>query len=186
MLDAQTLPQSYIRLSDWSKKFQPANSIELVATLSVPSFNRCAYGKNERFSSNSKLMTRYDLLLACNLNVRCRTFDYDSSSLVCRLFEGALNTGYTISAPSTSRVGSVQYFPDFLTAVNQSCAQCAENRYLTCSNSACQCPTHTFWNGSQCVNQRYENASCLNNKWCRNDPFGLVCSVSNICTSKTY
>ena len=123
-------------------------------------------------------------LLACNLNVQCRTFDYDSSSLICRLFEGALNTGYIMPVPPTSRVGSLEYFPIFFSAYHQSCSQCSENRYLTCSNNTCECPLHSFWNGSECENQRYENASCLNDEWCRNDPFGLICSMSQICISK--
>ena len=122
---------------------------------------------------------------ACNLNPQCRTFDYDALSRVCRLFEGALNTGNIISAVSSSRVGSVQYFSKFFTAINQSCSQCIENRYLTCSNNTCQCPLHSFWNGTQCINQRYQNASCSNNNWCRNDLSGLICSLSNVCTSES-
>jgi hypothetical protein len=123
--------------------------------------------------------------LACNRNIQCRTFDYDSSSRVCRLFEGALETGYTVSAAPTSRVGSVQYLSIFFNAFQQPCSQCTEDRYLTCLNNTCQCPLHSFWNGSQCENQRYENESCLNDEWCRHDPFGLVCSVANVCISKT-
>jgi hypothetical protein len=49
VLDAQTLPQSDIQLSDSSEKFQPANSIELLETLSVSSLLQCGYGKNEYF-----------------------------------------------------------------------------------------------------------------------------------------
>ncbi len=122
--------------------------------------------------------------LACYLNVQCRTFDYDSSSLICRLFEGALETGYITPAAVTSFVGFLKQIPAFFTAFHQPCSQCKNNRYLICSNNTCECPLHSFWNGSQCENQRYENASCLNSDWCRNDPFGLVCSISNVCTSK--
>jgi hypothetical protein len=46
--------------------------------------------------------------LACNLNVECRTFDYDSSLLICRLFEGALETGYSVPAAATLRIGSLK------------------------------------------------------------------------------
>ncbi|CAF3917958.1 unnamed protein product [Adineta steineri] len=119
--------------------------------------------------------------LACNLNIQCRTFNYDSFSRVCFLFEGSLDTGHVTAAAPTSRIGSLNYLPMFFNAFNQSCSQCTETRYLICSNNTCQCPLHLFWNGSQCENQRYENASCLNNDWCRNDPFGLICSVSNVC-----
>jgi hypothetical protein len=48
-LDAQTLPKSYIQLSDSSKSFQPANLIELLETRSVSSVLKCGYGKDERF-----------------------------------------------------------------------------------------------------------------------------------------
>lgn len=122
--------------------------------------------------------------VGCNLNVQCRTFTYDSSSLVCRLFEGALETGYITSLSTTSRVGSLEYFPVFFIAFNQPCSQCTENRYLICLNNTCQCVLHSFWNESVCQNQRYENASCLTDEWCRNDPFGLICSVANVCTRK--
>jgi hypothetical protein len=49
VLDAQTLPQSYIRLSSLGESFQPANYIELLGTLSVSSPLLCGYGKNEHF-----------------------------------------------------------------------------------------------------------------------------------------
>jgi len=183
VVDSQTLSRSYIRLSGWSKSFQPANSIELLETQSVSSLLQCGSGKIEHFYYFYKQIMLHSL--ACNLNTQCRTFDYDSSSRVCRLFEGALETGYTVSAVPTSRVGSVQYFSIFFNAFQQPCSQCTENRYLTCLNNTCQCPLHSFWNGSQCENQRYENESCLNDEWCRNDPLGLICSVANVCISKT-
>jgi hypothetical protein len=181
VLDAQTLTQCYGRLSSSGENFKPANSIELLETCSVSSLLQCGYGKNEHFFNILKQIMCHPL--ACYVNVQCRTFDYDSSSLVCRLFEGALDTGHIVSAASTSRVGFLNYFPIFFTAFHQPCSQCTQNRYLTCSNNTCQCPFHSFWNGSQCENQRYENASCLNDEWCRNDPFGLICSVQ-ICISK--
>ncbi len=46
--------------------------------------------------------------------------------------------------------------------------------------------TSLIWNENQCENQRYENTSCLNNEWCCNDPFGLICSISNVCISKAW
>jgi hypothetical protein len=45
MLDGQTLPQSYIGLSDLGERFQPANSIELLEMRSVSSLLQCGYGK---------------------------------------------------------------------------------------------------------------------------------------------
>jgi hypothetical protein len=49
VLDAQTLLQSYIQLSDSSGNFQPANLIELLETRFVSSLLQCGYGKNEHF-----------------------------------------------------------------------------------------------------------------------------------------
>ncbi len=49
VLDAQTLPQSYIRLSGSSENFQPADPIELLENRSVSSLLQCGYGKNEHF-----------------------------------------------------------------------------------------------------------------------------------------
>ncbi|CAF1143790.1 unnamed protein product [Adineta steineri] len=140
-LNVQSLFESYIQLSQLSSQFQPANSIEQLETQSVSSFMQCGY--------------------ICNRNIQCRTFDYDSSSTICRVFEGALDTGLIIPAASTSRVGFIKYSSLYFIAINQPCTQCIESRYLTCSNNVCQCPIHTFYNGSQCENQRYENASCL-------------------------
>ncbi|CAF4048940.1 unnamed protein product, partial [Adineta steineri] len=160
-LNVETLFESYIQLSQLSSQFQPANSIELLETQSVSSFMQCGY--------------------ICNRNIQCRTFDYNSSSMICRIFEGALDTGSIVSAAPTSRVGFIKYSSLYFIAINQPCTQCIESRYLTCLNNTCQCPAHSFYNGSQCENQRYENASCLNNDWCRQDPFQLLCSTSSIC-----
>jgi hypothetical protein len=49
VLDAQTLPQSYIQLSGSSENFQPADPIELLENRSVSSLLQCGYGKNEYF-----------------------------------------------------------------------------------------------------------------------------------------
>ena len=134
---------------------------------------------NERFSVAS-------FVTACNLNVQCRTFDYDSLSGVCRLFEGSINTGSLISAVATSRVASVQLDPKFYASFGQSCSNCMQTRYLTCSNATCQCPPHFFWNGGTCQNQGFSGAPCNGSQWCRTDQYGLICSVANTCASKTW
>ncbi len=120
----------------------------------------------------------------CDLNILCRTFDYDSSSFICRLFEGAVNTGSIISSVSTSCVGALQFFSYFFATYGQPCYQCEENRYLTCSNGSCSCPSYTFWNGNQCENQRYFGEPCNQSDSCRSDIFGLQCTSYNICSSK--
>ena len=126
--------------------------------------------------------------IVCNQNVQCRTFDYDSYSLVCRLFEGAVDTGNVMPSESlTSRVGSVCLQSHFFTTFGQECGQCANSRYLVCSpnsNNTSQCPRNTFWNGIECKNQGYEDANYSNNRWCREDA-GLNCSNLHFCTGKT-
>ncbi len=127
------------------------------------------------------------MFIVCNQNVQCRTFDYDSYSLMCRLFEGAVETGQVIPSGSlTSRVGSVRLQPSFFAAFGQPCAQCTNTRYLVCPskrNNTCQCPQNTFWNGVQCENQVYEDSNCSNNQWCRTD-LELTCSNLHFCTGK--
>jgi hypothetical protein len=49
VLNGQNFPESYIQLSDWSRDFQPANSIELLETYSVSSLINCGFGKNKQF-----------------------------------------------------------------------------------------------------------------------------------------
>lgn len=71
-------------------------------------------------------------VIACNVHIQCRTFDYDSSSYVCRLFEGAASTGNLIPSILSSRVGALQFSPDLYTTFDQSCSQCIQSRYLTC------------------------------------------------------
>ena len=125
----------------------------------------------------------------CNQDVQCRTYDYDSQSLVCHLFESAVETGSVVSSVSlTSRVGAVYFWPKFFIAYGQQCSQCTQNRYLICSstnnNNTCQCPIHTFWNGIQCENQRYANGYCSNNEQCRTDA-NLNCTVYNLCSGES-
>ena len=180
--DTQPLSQSYVQISDLGEAFQPLNSIELLGIHSVSSFMRCSSGKTAHLYLIFKC--RISHRLACNLHVLCRTFDYDASSLLCRLFEGAFSTGHVVAAASTSRIGFLRYFSMLFKNFGQPCSQSTESRYLTCSSNKLECPLHSYWDGSQCLNQRYENASCSYDDWCRNDPFGLTCSPSNICNSK--
>lgn len=124
------------------------------------------------------------LSLECNLNIQCRTFDFDESTLACRLFEGAFETGSVINNSLTSRVGFLRYFPHHYHAYNQSCSMCLNDRYLICKNQSCTCPMNSFWNGTICENQRYENQSCVNDDWCRFNQLSFKCSSRNLCSSK--
>ena len=134
--------ESSIELTAFGTAFQPRDVTELLETYSnIQRLVQCA--------------------VRCNQNRQCRTFDYDVSSLVCRLFEGDISTGtvLNISVPSPSRIASIRSnttkaLQQYL-SYNQSWEQCGMgiNRYLQCNNNACQCPIHTYWTGRLCLNQ---------------------------------
>jgi hypothetical protein len=165
--------ESSIHLTPFGTLFQPQNSIELLGTFSsITSLLRCT--------------------MLCNQNRQCRTFDYDQLSLICRLFEGELSTGTILinSTSLTSRIGAVIYntiiAQQFYSLYNQTCNQCSidGNRYLQCINNACQCPTHTYWNGQICLNQLYNGSNCSSflTSSCRQD-LNLICSSqTNLCS----
>lgn len=177
---------SDINLSNMGTKFQPANSIELFSTSFAATFVACGQCKffHRKFSIKFFIFVN----IVCNQNSQCRTFDYDSISLVCNLYEGAIETGSIVASGSlTSSVGSVRLQSNFFAAFGQDCSQCQNSRYLVCSsnnnNNTCQCPKGTFWNGNQCKNQGYEDTNCSNNQWCRQD-LGMNCSKLQFCTRK--
>ncbi|CAF4129664.1 unnamed protein product [Rotaria magnacalcarata] len=118
----------------------------------------------------------------CSQNPSCRTFDYDSSSHRCRLFEADLTNGAIIAAASqTSIVGSVILSASLYASMyNQSCSACQENRYQTCSSTTntCQCPGNSYWNGSMCPLQLFENAACSQIDACRSD-LNLSCIINS-------
>jgi hypothetical protein len=95
------------------------------------------------------------------------------------LFEGDSTTGSIISSPSsTSLVGTVRITSTLYSSIhNQSCELCQENRYVVCSinTSTCQCPQHTYWNGSVCTLQLFENDTCEQWDSCRSD-LNLTCT----------
>ena len=162
--------QSRIAFSPTAHEFQPRNSIQLILVTTVRSRIICS--------------------AACNEQPACRTFDYDSASSRCRLFEADGTTGSIISSASpTSVVGSVLISPSqFLRTHNQSCEVCQEDRYEYCSTngSTCQCRPHAFWNGSVCLLQLYENDTCSQTDACRSD-LNLTCATVSgqfsVCTS---
>ncbi|CAF1976826.1 unnamed protein product [Rotaria magnacalcarata] len=118
---------------------------------------------------------------ACNQNPSCRVFDYDSSSHRCRLFEADLTNGAIIAVASqTSLVGSVILSASLYASIyNQSCSACQGNRYQTCSSTTnmCQCPGNSYWNGSMCPLQLFENATCSQIDACRSD-LNLSCIIN--------
>ncbi|CAF1670714.1 unnamed protein product [Rotaria magnacalcarata] len=119
---------------------------------------------------------------ACNQNPSCRTFDYDSSSHRCRLFEADLTNGAIVATASqTSIVGSVILSASLYASMyNQYCSACQENRYQICSSTTntCQCPGNSYWNGSMCPLQLFENATCSQIDACRSD-LNLSCIINS-------
>jgi hypothetical protein len=119
----------------------------------------------------------------CNKLISCRTFDFDEDSGQCRLWLDDLTTGSILAVPSKprSKVGIIKFIPDIYAAThNQPCAKCANSRYEVCDSttSTCQCPAMTFWNGTVCLPQRYQNQSCSTLDTCRSD-LNLDCLDTN-------
>ena len=155
--------QSLAHLSNLGTEFQPPNMIEYLGLI----------------SSVKDLQTCF---VYCNLNVLCRTFTYDFSTLDCNQYEGLVETGAIVASPSpTSTVGDIDYSITLFTHYADICDQCALDRYLQCSSitSSCDCPAHTFWNSLICQNQLYYQSNCSTDNWCRQDLL-LLC-VNNTC-----
>ncbi len=120
--------------------------------------------------------------LQCNQLAECRTFDFDSSSQQCRLWDGDLTTGSIAASPSKpqSVVGTIRLSSsNYVNINNQTCDACAQSRYETCdtNSNTCQCPSNTFWNGSMCLPQLFLNQTCSQADACRSD-LNLTCQPS--------
>ena len=156
----QSIFASQMKLSPRGNEFHGRNSLDLIGSTNTPKLLRCAG--------------------LCNINRACRTFDYDFSSGRCRLFESDLTAGSIVPSTSpASIVGSVYLSPAlFLPVYNQPCQTCEENRYVLCpsNTAACQCPSHTYWNGSMCLLQLIGNSTCSQADACRMD-LNLTCSM---------
>ena len=167
VFSVHTIYQSAIHLSSHGFEFQPQHNVQLM---------------QESMTQNRLLCS-----VACNQQRFCRTFDYDSTSTRCRVFEADTATGSIVPCnSSTSIVGTVILSSLlFATMHNQSCETCQESRYEICSpsSSTCQCPSHTFWNGSVCLLQLFVNASCSQTNDCRTD-LNLTCAIINNNTVK--
>ncbi|CAF4233052.1 unnamed protein product [Rotaria sordida] len=84
-------------------------------------------------------------------------------------------------ASQTSIVGSVILSASLYASMyNQSCSACQENRYQTCSSTTntCQCPGNSYWNGSMCPLQLFQNAACSQIDACRSD-LNLSCIINS-------
>ncbi|CAF3681929.1 unnamed protein product, partial [Rotaria socialis] len=158
---AHAIYSSTLSLSLQGHEFQPQYGVQLIFNTTAQSLLLCA--------------------AACSQNPLCRTFDYDSSSHRCRLFEADLTNGAIIAmASQTSIVGSVILSASLYASMyNQSCSACQENRYQTCSSATntCQCPGNSYWNASMCPLQLFANAACNQIDACRSD-LNLSCIIN--------
>lgn len=143
-------------LSSPGTKFSPINLIELLLSTSASSRLMCA--------------------IACHKQWACHTFDYDSISRRCRLYEGDLTTGSIIASHLFNSIVMGVAFSSYMynTTYNQPCQACTDSRYEQCINNICQCPPHTYWNGYQCLIQLFVNQTCSDTNACRND-LNLTC-----------
>ena len=169
LLPIQCQYQSFITISAKGYEFLPVNHIAFLDQFNCLSFHSCAK--------------------ACNFNFRCRTFDYDTMSQQCRLFEDESFTDQIILSNSQfSRVGSILYAPALYPqgVFNYPCDNaCMLNRYFLCDPTlnTCQCPINTFWDGQVCQNMRYLHAQCSMDTQCRQGPSNtsVICEQATMC-----
>ncbi|CAF1350038.1 unnamed protein product [Adineta ricciae] len=114
----------------------------------------------------------------CNQRSDCRTYDFDYNTTQCRLWDADITTGsILISSKSQSVVGSIRFSSNIYRNIyNQSCDKCIQSRYSICdqTTNTCQCPLKTYWNGSICTAQLFQNQICSTVKACRTD-LNLTC-----------
>ena len=167
VLTTDTFDPLKFGLSRVGNQFEPANAVELLGTY-----------------TNIRTVTPCAAL--CHQNSLCRTFDFDSSTTQCRLFEGSVDTGNILPSVSSTVVGWINLTPSLFDLYNASNTQCTDDRFLDSQTAStrCECPIHTFWNGSMCINQRFVNDTCVNNNWCRADLW-LNCTSSK-CVGKAF
>jgi hypothetical protein len=156
-----TVYQSYMTLSPLGIEFQPRMSIQQLSSTTLTTKLRCA--------------------AHCNQWATCRTFDYDTVSRRCRLFEADTTTGSIIvsSSPSSLVGNAVVDASMFVNTHGQPCSACQQSRYEICSanSSSCQCPPNTYWNGVVCALKLFVNQSCSHVDACRSD-LNLTCSAN--------
>jgi hypothetical protein len=166
MLATDGFDPAKFALSQAGSQFKPANPVELLgAYTNVRAIIPCA--------------------TLCYRNSLCRTFDFDSSSQQCRLFEGSVDTGTLLPNFPSTVVGWINMTPSLFNLYNVSNDQCVDDRFLDSQtvSGLCECPIHTFWNGSMCLNQGFANDTCENNDWCRADLW-INCTLGK-CVGKT-
>jgi hypothetical protein len=168
VLVSNALEPVQFTLSTMGNQFQSANAVELLTT----SFN---------------IRTPASCAMLCYQHSLCLTFDFDFNSKQCRLFEGSVDTGTILPAPFSSVVvGWINIDASMYYSYNATYDKCVNNRFLYSNilTNLCECPIHTFWNGSMCLNQRYTGDVCESDNWCRTD-LNIEC-ISLVCVGKKY
>lgn len=144
-------------LTSKGMQFLPADLVQLLGTVTSSSLTKCAF-------------------TCIMFPVQCLTFEFDSSTLQCRIFEGDLTTGQIIpsTSSSTSIVGMIELTLDMFVNHGQSCSECSYNRFLICTNATCQCHSHSYFDGFMCKLQQFTGAQCSSSAECRVD-LSLTC-----------
>ena len=116
----------------------------------------------------------------CHWHALCRTFNFDSQSKRCRLYENDIDETDSVVLTTSVQtvVGSIQMREEDFSNRGLACSACENSRYLVCIGSTCQCQPHTFFNGSVCRSQKTTGGSCTNDLHCRHD-LNLTC-LSNM------
>jgi hypothetical protein len=161
--DVHSDMSSYISFHDKGIDFVPLTSQELIEI-------------------HSLIYSEVDCAFLCHRDPQCRTFVFNTPT--CRLYESSSDTGQIVSTSSSnSVVGEIDYdHINLASAYYQTCDHYYPDRYLVCTNSRCQCPSDTIWNGqNKCINPpAVESLStCNNNVSCRHD-LNLTC-ICNKC-----
>ena len=155
LAESQNIPlswQSSTNLSSSGFEFSPMNEQALLLSITT---------------TNSII----NCVRLCHSTAQCRILDFDAQSHRCRLFQGNIRTmgSIVISSSLQSRVGSIKLSPEYFLNYGQPCSSCQGSRYLTCENGSCQCPMHTYFDGSICQSQKLLGDDCDNSTECRID-----------------
>ena len=158
-------PQSHIVLMGQGYSFEPISDGDWLDDLIIDSFENCAK--------------------KCNLDSSCRTFDYDSGSNHCHLYQVEPSENQIIQGSSNTQLGYIRLTSDLYLSLNKTCQFCENDRYLICFQGYCRCPWNTFWTGSICQKQFYAAERCFGTDQCRDNPYQLTCNSVQICSAKT-
>ncbi|CAM4982389.1 unnamed protein product [Rotaria socialis] len=108
---------------------------------------------SDLYSVQSNVFSTIRCAMTCSVAQECQTFDYDTSSNVCRLFSIWSYQGTIVaSTSSTSRAGYVKQTIGLYSLYGKLCNSSNDiNRYLSCtSDNLWSCRAQLVYNGSVC------------------------------------